>query len=81
MGGHSAFYSIVEGEDGERRAEIQSAVRERLDYLAHPDWAENTALGDLARLVAERLLIIPVSDRADALALEEHLQKNLDEGE
>lgn len=76
VGGHSPFYSIVEGDGGERQAEVHTAVRERLDYLiAHPDGAENTALGDLARLVAKRLLVIPVSDRADAPALKECLEE------
>lgn len=58
-GTSDAFYSITIKENGERSAEVHHAVRFWLENICdHLEWTQNTAIGDLVRLVRTHLLVV-----------------------
>ncbi|KAI1120205.1 kinase-like domain-containing protein [Nemania abortiva] len=57
--GQATFFSIKPGDQDGSQADLHLAVRRRLEnIMRHEAWTVDTSLGDLARVVADQMLVI-----------------------
>ncbi|KAK5630275.1 hypothetical protein RRF57_005990 [Xylaria bambusicola] len=71
-----AFYAMTGESRSEGKVKIHDTVKTWLEHLrGHPDWSENTALGDLIMTVSSQLLVVDVERRGTARSLAELLKR------
>ncbi|KAH6652866.1 kinase-like domain-containing protein [Truncatella angustata] len=65
MMGQGAYYHIQPRDQGGLQAEVHAAVQRRLEgFMQHEAWTEGTSLGDLVRVVANRMLVVALPQAA-----------------